>query len=104
MGPNKFQLDSWNLLAAPGFLENEPLTLNERVNRDSIEVDQIKAQEQEAREAEESERRRAVLCGISRQQGGGRRFKNLVDFPFNADGMIGQNIAIGKCVMRHKKY
>ena len=67
-------------------------------SRQRIEAEETKAQEQEAREAEESNRRRDAFFAAF-PDGEGRREaiqKYLSGFPFNADGMIGQNIAIGK--------
>lgn len=67
-------------------------------SRQRIEVEQIKVQEQETRAAEESERRRSAFFEAFPEEQGRREAiqKYLVGFPFNADGLIGQNIAIGR--------
>lgn len=66
--------------------------------RERIEAERIKAEEQDRREAEESERQReAFLVAFPDEQG--RREviqKYLAGFPFNPDGSIGQMIAVGK--------
>ncbi len=80
------------------FRKRESETQKANHARERIEADQIKGEEQERREAKESQQRREAFFATFPDEQGRREAiqKYLAGLPFNSEGMIGQGIAIGK--------